>query len=155
MSRLAELRITMRPYAPADRNGCLAIFDRNTPDAFAPQERPDFSGFLDAGACPYFGLETADLALVGCGGYYLKPEDGGAGLAWGMIDRAWQRRGLGRDLLTARLDLLRQAGARGVQVHTSQRSRAFFERCGFRAIRVVADGFAPGMDRVDLDLPLP
>ena len=155
MSRLTELRITIRPYGPADREGCLAIFDGNTPDAFAPHERADFSGFLDPGTCPTLLHETTDLALIGCGGYSLKPPDGDAGLAWGMIDRSWQRRGLGRDFLNARLALLRQAGAGRVQVHTSQRSRAFFERCGFSAFRVVPDGFAPGIDRVDLDLPLP
>ncbi|WP_293655861.1 hypothetical protein [uncultured Paenibacillus sp.] len=37
-------------------------------------------------------------------------------------------------------------------IETSQYSRAFFERFGFIAERVVPDGFAPGLDLVEMEL---
>jgi GNAT superfamily N-acetyltransferase len=133
----------------------LAIFDGNTPDYFAPTERIEFGAFLDARSVEYLVLETSAGVIVGCGGYYVKSVGGVAGLAWGMVDRAWHKRGLGRVLLEARLALLRRApDALLVRVNTSQSSRGFFERCGFRTVRVVPNGFAPGIDRVESEFAL-
>ena len=147
--------VSVRPYAPQDRMACLAIFDGNTPDYFGPSERTEFAAFLDAASVNYLVLETATGVIVGCGGYYVKSSGGVAGLAWGMVDRAWHKRGLGRVLLDARLALLRRfPDAALVRVNTSQHSRGFFERCGFRAVRVVPDGYAPGIDRVESELAL-
>jgi GNAT superfamily N-acetyltransferase len=147
--------VDVRPYTPQDRMGCLAIFDGNTPDYFAPSERAEFAAFLDAASVNYLVLESATGVIIGCGGYYLKSAGGVAGLAWGMVDRAWHKRGFGRVLLDARLALLRcSPDAKLVRVNTSQNSRGFFERCGFRVVRVVPSGYAPGIDRVESELAL-
>ena len=145
-----EYRI--RPYAPSDRSACLALFDSNTPDFFAPHERNEFAGFLDRSSATMLVLETSGGELVGCGGYYIRAESTDGGLAWGMIARRWHRRGAGRTLLRSRLRALKTAGAGSVTVHTSQHSRGFFEREGFEEVRVVLDGFAPGIDMVELRL---
>jgi GNAT superfamily N-acetyltransferase len=152
---MSSVQINVRPYTLQDRLACLAIFDGNTPDYFAPSERVEFAAFLDSGSADYLVLETAAGVIVGCGGYYVTSAAGIAGLAWGMVDRVWHKRGLGRVLLEARLaELRRFSDAKLVRVHTSQNSRGFFERCGFRAVRVVPDGFAPGIDRVESELAL-
>jgi GNAT superfamily N-acetyltransferase len=145
-----EYRI--RPYAPSDRSACLALFDSNTPDFFAPHERNEFASFLDGSGAIMLVLETSGGELVGCGGYYVRAGSTDGGLAWGMIARRWHRRGAGRTLLRSRLRALRTAGARSATVHTSQHSRGFFEREGFEEVRVVPDGFAPGIDMVELRL---
>jgi len=147
--------VAVRPYRCEDRAACLAIFDGNTPEYFAPDERSEFAAFLDAGSVDYLVLETTAGDVIGCGGYYVKSPGGVAGLAWGMVDRAWHKRGIGRQLLDARLTLLRRSShALVVRVNTSQNSRGFFEHCGFRAVRVVPNGFAPGIDRVESELAL-
>ena len=147
--------VNVHPYTPQDRLACLGIFDGNTPEFFAPSERTEFAAFLDAATENYLVLESANGVIIGCGGYYVKSAGGIAGLAWGMVARAWHKRGFGRVLLEARLLLLRRSpDAALVRVSTSQHSRGFFERCGFRAVRVVPDGYAPGIDRVELDLAL-
>ena len=146
--------VTTRPYALQDREACLAIFDGNTPDYFAPTERAEFAAFLDAGSVDYLVLETTADVVIGCGGYYVNSAGGVAGLAWGMVDRTWHKRGIGRVLLEARLAQLRRSDAVLVRVNTSQNSRGFFERCGFRVARVVPNGFAPGIDRVESELAL-
>jgi N-acetylglutamate synthase-like GNAT family acetyltransferase len=145
-----EYRI--RPYKPSDRSACLALFDSNTPDFFAPRERDEFAGFLDDSGATMLVLETTAGELIGCGGYYMRAEGKDGGLAWGMIHRRWHRRGAGRTLLRSRLRALQTAGAKSVTVHTSRHSRGFFEREGFEEVRVVPDGFASGIDMVELRL---
>jgi hypothetical protein len=48
--------LTLRAYRPAA--ACLAIFDGNTPEYFAPHERGEYAAFLaDEGSRPYFVVE--------------------------------------------------------------------------------------------------
>ena len=145
-----EYRI--RPYAPSDRVACLGLFDSNTPDFFASRERDEFGRFLDGPDATMLVLETSGGELIGCGGHYVRSESMGGGLAWGMVARSWHRRGAGRTLLCSRLAALHAAGVRSVTVHTSQHSRGFFEREGFEEVRMAPDGFAPGLDMVELRL---
>lgn len=140
----------IRSYAPSDRAGCLALFDSNTPEFFAPHEQEEFAGFLDQPGATILVLETTDAELVACGGYYMREDSTEGGLAWGMVARRWHRHGLGRILLRARLRALQTVGADVVTVRTSQHSRGFFEREGFEEVRLVPDGFAPGIDMIEL-----
>ncbi len=149
---MAQQEYRIRPYTSSDRSACLALFDSNTPEFFAPSERNDFTAFIDGPDASIIVLETLDGELIGCGGYYVRAASGTGGLAWGMIARHWHRRGAGRMLLHRRLRSLRTAGALSVTVHTSQHSRGFFEREGFEEVRVVPDGFASGIDMVELRL---
>ena len=142
----------VRPYAPSARAACLALFDSNLPEFFAAHERDDFARFLDEPGATILVLETTGPELIACGGYYIRDGSGKGGLAWGMVARGWHRRGVGRTLLHARLRALQTAGADVVTVRTSQHSRGFFEREGFEEVRVVRDGFAPGIDMIELRL---
>lgn len=141
---------TLRAYAESDAPACLAIFDSNTPDFFAPGEREELASFLTAPRAMMLVAEDARGEIIGVGGYYLRDDRAEGALAWGMVRRAWHRRGVGRALLEARLDALWRLGAPVVSVRTSQHSRGFFERAGFAPSRIVADGFAPGIDLVEL-----
>jgi GNAT superfamily N-acetyltransferase len=142
----------IRPYTPSDRATCLALFDSNAPDFFAFHERDEFGSFLDGPEATMLVLEAPSGELIGCGGYYVRAENMDGGLTWGMVARHWHRRGAGRALLLKRLHALQTAGASAVTVRTSQHSRGFFEREGFKEVRVVPDGFAPGIDMVELRL---
>ena len=150
----------IRPFAPPDTPACLALFDSNTPEYFAPAERGEFAAYL---ASPGGGLLVAEVpgaGVVGVGGYYLRraaTAAGGSegGLAWGMVARPWHGRGVGRALLRARLAALWTLDARAASVRTSQHSRGFFERAGFVVIRALSDGFAPGIDLIELRLEAP
>jgi GNAT superfamily N-acetyltransferase len=152
------VRYTIRPYAPSDAPACLAIFDGNTPRFFAPSERGEFAAYLAAPGGGLLVAEAPGAGVVGVGGYYLRAAGGSApegGLAWGMVARAWHRRGVGGALLAARLDALWRQGAGAASVRTSQHSRGFFERAGFALVRAVPGGFGPGIDLVELRLPAP
>ncbi len=152
---LVQLRETIRlkwTFAlsrPTDREGCLAIFDSNTPHFFAPAERPGFERFLDNPQCTYFVMEH-ESELIGCGGFDIArgatPE-----LVWGMVHAAHHGQGLGRYLLLFRLREIGRAGNFAtVEVATSQMASGFFLKQGFRLGEIVPDGWAPGYDRVQM-----
>jgi GNAT superfamily N-acetyltransferase len=105
------------------------------------------------------GLETS--------GYHFLFADDAAGLAgyacfgpipctltswdlyWIAVSPAAQGRGIGRRLLQATEEAVRQAGGLSIYVETSSRpqydpTRAFYLACGYRIEHVFADFYAPG-----------
>jgi GNAT superfamily N-acetyltransferase len=146
--------LSTHDYTAEDRVACLTLFDGNTPEYFAPAERNEYANFLDHLPCPHLVISSLDDGVVGAGGYYVTEEPQLGALAWGLVARARQRRGVGRELLQLRLSHLRARGVSAVRVRTSPRSRGFFEHSGFRVARVVARGFTPEIDLVELRLAL-
>jgi ribosomal protein S18 acetylase RimI-like enzyme len=139
----------IRPFQSADRDGCLDVFDSNTPRFFRPAERPEFEQFLGAPNCPYFVLEH-NGAIAGCGGYAVE-SDTLASLVWGMVSPHFQGQGAGRFLLMFRLrEITRLAGVESVRLATSQHTVGFFERQGFKVVSVHKDGCAAGLDRIEM-----
>lgn len=144
--------VTIRPYAQSDFAACLALFDGNVPEFFAPAERAEFEGFLEDGPATAYLVLEKDGAVVACGGVSRDPS-GWAVLDWGMVARSQQRSGLGRMLLAERLVLARgMPGVRGMRLKTSQKTSGFYEVFGFRVAGVVPDGFGPGLDGVAMEL---
>jgi GNAT superfamily N-acetyltransferase len=149
----------VREYTPADRDACLAVFDSNVPRFFVSPEREEFAAFLDAPPPgPYLVVEDDAGVVVGCGGYAMGRGTADAHLCWGMVARERHGTGLGRLLLDARLERVRADAADGsieaLALHTSQHTRGFYERRGFRLESVTPDGYAPGLDRCDMRLVL-
>ena len=146
----------IRPFTPADREACLALFRGNVPRYFAASEEAGFADFLDRLPGPYLVLtDDADGALVACGGWARGRAAAAAVLCWGIVRADRHGRGLGRKLLRARLDGIAAIGGfRTVEAATSQHTEAFFGRFGFVREAVEPDGFAPGIDRVDMVLAL-
>jgi Acetyltransferase (GNAT) family. len=154
MPLLTDLRF--RRWRAADREAGFALFDGNVPDFFAIRERADFSRFLDAIVPDYFVLEDEGGRVVACGGYEEDETDPSlAVFCWGMVARGLHRRGLGERLARERLTRI-AANPRfaAVILDTTPMSQGFFERLGFVATKVTADGYAPGYDRVEMRLEL-
>lgn len=152
------MRLAVRPYRPDDRDACLAIFDGNTPRFFAPSERADFAGFLDAGPGGYFVVADGSV-VVGCGGVFVRDGAGGqheGGLYWGMVARTRHRAGVGSFLLRQRLAYLAKTypETEAVLLDTSQYSYEFFARFGFEVVKATPNSYAPGLDRYDMRLRL-
>ncbi|WP_322964332.1 GNAT family N-acetyltransferase [Sphingomonas fuzhouensis] len=145
----------IRDYRAEDREACLALFDGNSAPYFAPSERADFAHFLDHEAEKWmFQVAERNARIIGCGGMAIGADGQTAHFCWGMVDRTLHRQGIGTALVRARLDRAAQAGVREVRLDTSQHSRAFYERLGFRIEIVTADGYGPGLDRCDMALTL-
>jgi N-acetylglutamate synthase-like GNAT family acetyltransferase len=145
----------IREYHTGDYDACLAVFDSNVPLYFAAAERTSFANFLARLTCPFFVTEH-ESRVVGCGGFYLVPADGVAGLVWGMIARDHQRGGVGSALLRERLRRLASEPAiRMIRVNTSQHTAAFFQRFGFQTTLTVENHFADGLHQHQMLLRLP
>jgi ribosomal protein S18 acetylase RimI-like enzyme len=145
----------IREYHTSDYEACLAVFDSNVPLYFAAAERSSFADFLVRLTCTFFVAEH-ESRVVGCGGFYLVPADGLAGLVWGMIARDHQRRGLGSSLLRERLRrLASEPVIRTVRVNTSQHTSAFFHRFGFETVLTIENHFADGLHQHQMLLRLP
>jgi GNAT superfamily N-acetyltransferase len=146
--------MNFRPYQPADKAACLAIFDGNTPDFFAPHERTDFDEFLREPGGLYFVVENESDTIVACGGVWHYSDEQIA-LTWGMVSRTHHRHGIGRWLLLKRLQYIcTLSGTLTVVIDTSQFSAPFFEKFDFHTTQITRDGFAPGLDKIAMQLPL-
>lgn len=109
---------------------------------------------MPATGWPYLVLEAGGQVLA-CGGLIPEPETGTASLSWGMVARGHHARGLGRQLTEARLALARGLpGVSALCLSTSQHTQGFYARFGFELTEIVADGFAPGLDRWEMQLRL-
>ena len=147
--------VRVRDYEPADREACLAVFDTNVPTYFVPEEREQFAAYLDDLSGPYLVLEDLDGLVVACGGWAVERGSDTADLCWGMVRQDLHRGGLGRRLTEERLEAVRaRTAAEAVTLATSQHTTGFYERLGFVVVAVEKDGFAPGLDRCDMELRL-
>ncbi|MDX1499446.1 MAG: GNAT family N-acetyltransferase [Woeseiaceae bacterium] len=141
-----------RPYSPADRDACLALFDANCPAFFAPNERADYAAFLDGAPDGYEVCEQAGR-VVGAFGLVIDARDG-AGLNWILLDPAAQGMGLGSSIMTRVISRARASEVDRIRIAASHKSAPFFEKFGAVATARMEDGWGPGMTRVDMELLL-
>lgn len=148
------ISLQFRPYTSGDKEACMDIFMSNTPRYFGVEEADDFRKFLDAPVCDFF-VVTQDDKIVACGGHGYHDKKEAFVLAWGMVRSNLHKHGLGKFLLAERLKkIYSDSGESLVKIETSQHSRGFFERFGFAATNTIENHFAPGIDRVDMELRL-
>jgi GNAT superfamily N-acetyltransferase len=146
--------MNIRSFAPHDIAACLAIFDSNSPDFFHPQERAEFEAFLNAIDGTYV-VGVHNDAIVACGGYWKLPQAPIGILTWGMVGQRYHRQGFGRQLLTYRMQALREIPELvAVSLQTGPKTVPFFQKAGFEVKNVVENGIAPGIDQYSLVLPL-
>jgi ribosomal protein S18 acetylase RimI-like enzyme len=79
--------------------------------------------------------------------------EGSYDLFWIAVHRAWQRHGLGRQLLAEAEADIRQAGGRRIYIETSGRpdyepTRHFYQRCGYTLEATIREFYAPGDDKL-------
>lgn len=147
--------MTFRSYTPADRDACLSIFDSNCPTFVAPSERPQFEAYLTAPRGRYGVLVGEGGEILGCGGVIAERGGRDAHLVWGLIRADVHSRGLGRAMALERLRWIAETpGVERVLMDTSQKSAGFYEKLGFRVVKITEDGYAPGLHRHELVLPV-
>ncbi len=145
--------LRVRPYHTSDLEACLRVFESNLPRFFREHEREEYRAFLEALPGPYLVVETEEGEVVAAGGYAVVEGEERADLCWGMVRADQHGRGLGLMLTRARIDAaLADPTVKHVALHTSQHTRGFYERLGFRLVDRVPDGYAPGLDRCDMRL---
>jgi len=139
-----------RDYQTDDKSVCLAIFDSNTPPYFDPSERSLFEKFLDATDGTYLVIEH-DGDIVGCGGFAAEDDGQTISFTWGMVERSYHKDGFGRFLTEARMAHIRQLdNVSAIRLNTTPDIAPFFQHMGFTELSVEPDGYAPGMDKVEM-----
>lgn len=142
-----------RRYRPADRWAAVGIFDSNIPESFLESEREQFLAFIDGDQGPYLVAEDRAGSIIGCGG--IAQVGSGVTLCWGIVNRRYHRRGVGRFLLRVRLGMAAALpGITEVLMNTSNETAPFFEREGFQTVKVMPNFFREGLHRHDMRLSL-
>jgi ribosomal protein S18 acetylase RimI-like enzyme len=143
--------VKIRPYTPADREGCLELLRGNIPEHFSPPEEAELARFLDVLPGLYFVVEDGGR-IIASGGVAAERDGVTATLCWGMVDATRQRTGVGTKLLAHRLAafLAGHPQIRQIQTHTSQKVQGFYAKHGFAVVEVRPDGFGPGLDHVHM-----
>ncbi|MBQ1500741.1 MAG: GNAT family N-acetyltransferase [Sphingomonas sp.] len=141
----------IRAFGEADLSACLALFDANCPRFFAPNERAEFVAYLRAHAGAYRLYERGGRVIAAFG---VALRGDRARLNWIMVDPEAQGSGAGGAMIAATIASARAGGARVIDIAASHLSEPFFARHGARARGRIADGWGPGMHRVDMELSL-
>jgi ribosomal-protein-alanine N-acetyltransferase len=155
--------IYIRPYKPGDRNDCIAIFKSNIPKYFAESELEHFNAWLDAqdeerpaysnAMEDDFFVARLDGKIVGCGGFYILRDETKAKLVWGIVEYSLHRKGIGKALLVHRINSIEilYPGYK-ICMDTTQLSKPFFEKMGFKTEKAEKDYYASGLDKYEMVL---
>ena len=139
-----------RAYTGSDRESCLALFDANCPEYFAPHERADYAEFLDPVPVGYEVCES-DGSVVGAFGLVII-EGRGARLCWIMLAPDYKGGGLGAAMMDRIIAKGRELETPTIGIAASQKSAPFFAKFGAETIKETRDGWGPGLDRIDMEL---
>ena len=149
----------IRPYEGKDKLQCLNAFKSNVPMYFTEDEVLDYENFLDSYIIKqntsdyrtnYFVL-LIENQLVACGGFGDRYLDGKLTLTWGLVHINFHKKGLGKELLLFRLNRIKeQFPEASVSIDTIQHSAGFFEKYGFKTIKITNDFYAIGLHRYDM-----
>ena len=134
----------IREYLQTDSAELIRLLRLNVPEAFHPEEEKDFIRYLQDEVEDYFVFEENET-ILGCGGLNYPDEDIGI-ISWDIIHPNYHGRGIGRQLMDFRLDLLERNKVDLAIVRTSQHAFRFYEKFGFKLETVEKDGWAPGFD---------
>jgi N-acetylglutamate synthase-like GNAT family acetyltransferase len=150
------MKSNIRLYHKNDKQQCLDTFKSNVPDFFSENEIADFEAFLDRletgiSKTQFYVIEDENR-IVGCGGFGDKDNKNIISLAWGHIHKNEHKKGLGQQLLTYRLALIKQLFPQlTLTIDTTQFSYGFYEKNGFRLLKITENYYTEGMHRYDME----
>ena len=146
--------MNLRLYIHGDLDSVVAIFRSNIPKYFGEEEEPGLHEFLTTErADDYYVLEVGSQ-IVGAGGIAFNDlESPTVSLCWGMVREDFLGTGLGKELTRFRIELARDKyPGLPITIGTSQHTRGFYEKFGFRLIEHTPNGFGPGIDNCRMRL---
>lgn len=151
-------RIKTRPMTGGDKAAIMPMLG-NTPE-FKPSEvivaGEVLDSYLDdpAGSGYQVLVAEAGAVVVGYICYGLAPlTEGTWDIYWLAVAPRQQRQGIGRRLLAAAEDKIKEAQGRLILIETSslpgyERTRRFYQSQGYAVVGQIADFYAPGDDEV-------
>ena len=137
----------IKPYTKGNFDQCVDIFISNLDKYFADYEFAEFKSFLNqvAHISTYFVILEND-EVVGCGGYEKEQDE--IILTWGMVRRDLHGQGYGKQLTIYRLNAIKSKFPNYIiKIDTSQFTKGFYEKQGFKTQAIEKDGYKPGLDK--------
>lgn len=135
-----------RRYETKDLEAVVAIFRSNIPKYFGPGEERGLREFLEDMRNENYFICELDGNVIGSGGFALN-DDKTVSLCWGMIRSDLLGQGLGKQLTEFRINAAQdERPGFPLVISTSQHTKGFYERFGFRLTHHEPDGFGPGID---------
>jgi N-acetylglutamate synthase-like GNAT family acetyltransferase len=137
--------IDSRTFAEDDFEDVIAIFRSNLTKYFVPAEEQELRDYLAEHPEDYYVLESGG-EVTAAGGIALNKDDS-VSLCWGMVRNDLIGTGLGKRLTLFRMKKAREKwGERQFVTSTSHHTEGFYKKLGFRTIKRIPNGFAPGID---------
>jgi ribosomal-protein-alanine N-acetyltransferase len=157
-----QFQTNIRKYEAADHDACMEAFKTNVPKYFTLEEVNEYDRFLTKLDDPevldnplYYVMEL-DNQFIGCGGFGEKEGIDGIPsitFVWGMVDSAYHKKGFGEKLLRFRLaEIPLHFPGWKVILDTTQFSYTFFEKYGFKTLKITENSYGEGMHRYDMVL---
>ncbi|MET0759262.1 MAG: GNAT family N-acetyltransferase [Flavobacterium sp.] len=135
-------KVLIREYFDQDKTAVLNLLKLNTPDYFSPEEEKDLIYYLDHEIEYYFVLESDDT-IVGSGGFNFSGDETNGKISWDIFHPDYQLQSLGSRLLKYRIEKLKEfKNLKTITVRTSQLVYKFYEKHGFKLIKIVEDYWA-------------
>ncbi|MBQ4822119.1 GNAT family N-acetyltransferase [Aquimarina sp. MMG016] len=144
----------MRPYTPNDKDSVLKLLDLNTPKFFDKTEKESLKKYLDNEVEDYFVVEENN-EIIGAGGINYFPTERIARISWDFIKPNMQGKGIGRKLTEYRINKLNNNNEIDlIIVRTSQIAYKFYEKMGFKLVKVEKDFWAKNFDLYQMELKI-
>ncbi|MGM0580709.1 MAG: GNAT family N-acetyltransferase [Bacteroidota bacterium] len=141
----------IRPYIASDKAAVLQLFDLNTPQYFDKTERAGLIHYLDNETEDYFVVEEQG-EIVGAGGINYEPQAKTAAISWDIIKPNQHGKGIGRKLTQYRIQHINTKDEiELIVVRTSQHTNKFYEKMGFKLLKVEKDYWAEGFDLYEME----
>lgn len=153
------MEVHIKEYLKADRIGCINAFKSNVPKYFTNEEILDFEAFLtrlesDKNNTQFYVIHYENK-IIGCGGFGDKDNNGIISLAWGLVHQDFHKMGYGAMLLKYRIEQIKLLKpVCPVIIDTTQYSFGFFEKYGFKVLKITNDYYEVGMHRYDMTLEI-
>lgn len=143
---MTTLKTKIRPYDPGDLDEVINLLRLNTPKFFNIAEEVDLRAYFENRVEDYFLVELNNN-VIGAGGINYFPAEKEARLSWDIIHPAYQKKGVGKQLLLYRLEKINSLlTVKKVVVRTTPLVYKFYESLGFITEFVQKDYWAPGLD---------
>lgn len=143
---LMKDKLIIREYKMSDKEAVLNLLKSNTPQYFSPEEEKDFVYYLENEIEYYFILEI-NKQIVGSGGFNFSGDNTKGKISWDILLPEFQGKSWGSFLLNYRIELLKKfKGIQEITVRTSQLVYTFYEKQGFKLIKIEKDYWAKGFD---------
>ncbi|MFD2561612.1 GNAT family N-acetyltransferase [Aquimarina rubra] len=139
-------KLKIRPYIPDDKEAVIELLDLNIPKFFDRSEKEDLQKYLETEIEDYYVVEENDQ-IIGAGGINYSTEGHTATISWDIIAPNTQGKGIGRKLTEHRIKHINKNDEIDlIVVRTSQFTFKFYEKMGFKLVKIEKDFWADGFD---------